>query len=169
MARKPGALCRFVCTVCGAVEMVKGGTTNFRCTECRKDFYGCSPRDTMGKITAGMAVQRAIRRGELPHPSLSECVDCGEPAVFFDHRDYNRPLDVVPVCHSCNLKRGPAIPVHGRLTAVVARGRVPYTLRVRVGQLLDAFNVSRAVLEGMPTKLSVDHWRAILAQLPEGV
>jgi hypothetical protein len=36
------------------------------------------------------------------------CADCGKPATDYDHRDYRKPLEVEPVCHSCNLKRGPA-------------------------------------------------------------
>ena len=28
-------------------------------------------------------------------------------------RDYSKPLDVAPVCHSCNHKRGPAKPHPG--------------------------------------------------------
>ncbi len=37
------------------------------------------------------------------------CVDCGKKAGHYDHRDYNQPLDVQPVCESCNCRRGPAI------------------------------------------------------------
>ncbi len=55
-------------------------------------------------------VQIAIRDGYLPKPSTLLCQDCGQPAQVYDHRDYNRPLDVEPVCHACNVKRGPAVP-----------------------------------------------------------
>jgi hypothetical protein len=37
------------------------------------------------------------------------CVDCGKTAHGYDHRDYRKPLDVVPICRSCNYKRGPAL------------------------------------------------------------
>ena len=30
-------------------------------------------------------------------------------ATQYDHRDYNKPLEVTPVCPSCNGKRGAAI------------------------------------------------------------
>lgn len=53
---------------------------------------------------------RAIRDGYLPKPSTLICLDCGAPAQVYDHRDYNKPLDVEPVCHACNVKRGPAKP-----------------------------------------------------------
>ena len=56
------------------------------------------------------AVQVAIKRGillTLPHVHV-HCVDCGQPATCYDHRDYDKPLDVRAVCQSCNLRRGPA-------------------------------------------------------------
>jgi len=54
----------------------------------------------------------AIRRGELPRLSKVEvlCVDCRRRrATDYDHRDYAKPLEVEPVCHWCNKKRGPAL------------------------------------------------------------
>jgi hypothetical protein len=58
---------------------------------------------------ARYAVARAIRDGKLPRLNGSiQCVDCGAPAEDYDHREYARPLDVQPVCRSCNLRRGPA-------------------------------------------------------------
>lgn len=55
-------------------------------------------------------VAKAIRSGVLTAPRLFACVDCGGQAIEYDHRDYNEPLKVDPVCRSCNLRRGPAIP-----------------------------------------------------------
>ena len=57
-------------------------------------------------------VWRAIQNGELPTLQKAKvpCVDCGAPAIHYDHRDYSKPLDVEPVCQSCNISRGPAIP-----------------------------------------------------------
>lgn len=52
----------------------------------------------------------AVRNGYLKDPTALTCVDCGAPAKVYDHRDYNKPLDVDPVCHSCNATRGPALP-----------------------------------------------------------
>lgn len=37
------------------------------------------------------------------------CVDCGETASHYDHRDYLKPLEVEPVCPSCNKLRGPGL------------------------------------------------------------
>lgn len=55
-------------------------------------------------------VAKAIRRGILAHPSKFPCADCGKAAREYDHRDYNFPLVVSPVCRGCNARRGRAIP-----------------------------------------------------------
>jgi len=68
---------------------------------------------------AGGKIQDAICRGSLPRVSTryrSEfetiapipCVDCGQQAQTYDHRDYLAPLAVEPVCDSCNYRRGMA-------------------------------------------------------------
>lgn len=56
-------------------------------------------------------MNRAIAYGFLLPASEYDCVDCGEKADCYDHRDYNKPLDVVPVCVRCNNLRGPGIPM----------------------------------------------------------
>lgn len=63
-----------------------------------------------GSYDAHRFVRLAIRAGYLAKPETLACSDCGKPATGYDHRDYNRPLDVEPVCRSCNVKRGPAKP-----------------------------------------------------------
>ena len=60
-------------------------------------------------LAARAAVAKAVRQGVLARLDGSvRCVDCGAPATGYDHRDYARPLDVQPVCRSCNNKRGHA-------------------------------------------------------------
>jgi hypothetical protein len=59
----------------------------------------------------------------MPPATGQDCVDCGAPAVFYDHRDYDKPFDVVPVCRSCNIRRGTAMPFLRYLDDVLA-GRV---------------------------------------------
>lgn len=56
------------------------------------------------------AVAAAIKHGLLPSLKSGEyaCTDCGGVAHEYDHRDYGRPLDVQPVCRSCNRRRGTA-------------------------------------------------------------
>lgn len=63
------------------------------------------------RLIASQAVKRAILNGELlPILEYTLCVDCSKPAACYDHRDYNKPLEVEPVCTSCNGLRGPAKP-----------------------------------------------------------
>jgi len=59
-------------------------------------------RDLMARI-----VSVAVRLGILQKlDGSSTCVDCGKQATCYDHRDYSKPIDVEPVCHPCNVKRG---------------------------------------------------------------
>ena len=104
-----------ICDTCGCYinEDEASGMKVFRCEECR-------PQVTLDKcrkyrednpfiIAAHNAVTNAKSRKELPHLDGSiDCVDCGRPARHYDHRYYTKPLDVEPVCASCNVKRGSA-------------------------------------------------------------
>lgn len=63
-----------------------------------------------GGVYCGNLVSRAIASGHLRRPDCFRCVDCGKPATQYEHRDYNRPLKVDPVCRTCNRRRGAAIP-----------------------------------------------------------
>lgn len=76
-----------------------------RCDRCNKARY-LARQKVIG--SASSAVARAIRTGALPRPASFLCVDCGRPAAQYDHRDYTKPLDVQPVCRSCNVMRGHA-------------------------------------------------------------
>ena len=68
-------------------------------------------RKRVGQVSAINEVGKAVRLGLLPQVKTLLCVDCGKPGQCYDHRDYNKPLDVEPVCRSCNYRRGPAKPV----------------------------------------------------------
>jgi len=65
---------------------------------------------------ARFAIQKAKTDGLLPpfsswrRRSKIKCVDCGKRAQCWDHRDYSKPLEVDPVCKSCNYHRGPGLP-----------------------------------------------------------
>jgi hypothetical protein len=50
-------------------------------------------------------VRKAVRSKRFKPATEHACVDCGQQAKVYDHRDYTYPLVVVPVCHRCNLKR----------------------------------------------------------------
>jgi len=75
-----------------------------------------------GKFRAGHAVTKAKREGRLPRLDGDiGCVDWGAPATDYDHRDYNKPLEVEPTCRRCNLRRGPAVPLDGAYEAAELR------------------------------------------------
>lgn len=83
----------------------RGGPMALRCNTCR------SVRGVVRqaiRTAAATAVATAIRRGVLAHASTLKCVDCLRPAEQYDHRDYTKPIEVEPVCRSCNVMRGPA-------------------------------------------------------------
>lgn len=64
-----------------------------------------------GRSRAGIMVAVAKRAGHLLPASRLHCSDCGAAACDYDHRDYNDPLNVEPVCRGCNLRRGYATPL----------------------------------------------------------
>ena len=68
------------------------------------------PRPANWQAISQNIVRRAKEAGILPDLKCGEyeCVDCAGVATEYDHRDYARPLDVEPVCRSCNHKRGKA-------------------------------------------------------------
>lgn len=69
----------------------------------------CSRQVARISWAASYLVKKAIKKGKIPVLDGSVlCVDCGKQADRYDHRDYAKPLDVVPVCHPCNVRRGPA-------------------------------------------------------------
>jgi hypothetical protein len=75
----------------------------------RPELYRPEGADLSAQRRAFRAVTAAVRSGALPQLDGSvECVDCGRPAKCYEHRDYSRPLDVEPVCVSCNKNRGTA-------------------------------------------------------------
>jgi hypothetical protein len=94
---------------------------NYQCAICQDTFERtnngqgrriyCDPcygLKSAAQNTAYKAVNQAIRTGKLPKPWTQKCVDCGKNARLFDHRRYDKPLEVSAVCDSCNQRRGPA-------------------------------------------------------------
>lgn len=71
---------------------------------CRPCYVARDP----WKTAASTAVGNAIAEGRLLRPAQFDCADCGGQAIWYDHRDYGKPLHVEPVCRACNFKRGPA-------------------------------------------------------------
>lgn len=67
-----------------------------------KEAYSINNPD---KFRAHRTVHNAVRRGKLPRVTLLACEDCGGKADNYHHEDYSKPLDVIPLCHSCHRKR----------------------------------------------------------------
>lgn len=165
--RRPGTLVRAKCCVCGTVEMRSGAGNHSRCTPCKaENKLSPSARrtwyDMTGKEGAGSIVQSAIRAGNMPRASECSCMDCGKQATDYDHRDYNFPLRVQPVCRGCNLRRGPAIPVVGGMQRSIASGRVPYYYLRSVEKMFRTMGIPLIALDGLPRKLNVENWRGLL-------
>ena len=96
----------FLCIFCN-LEIKNRDSRAKICWSCVR-----TNRTKNGQVAAINAVSKAVRLGVLPPVKSLVCVDCSKPAQCYDHRDYNKPLDVVPVCRKCNIRRGSAISVH---------------------------------------------------------
>jgi hypothetical protein len=90
-----------VCQCCGTADISHRESAAKYCLACRNGgMVG------LGRVKATQAVNAEVRAGRMQRPGEFKCVDCGEPAECWEHRDYSRPLDVEPVCRLCNNKRG---------------------------------------------------------------
>lgn len=110
-----------------------------------------------GNFKAITKVHKAVRQGVLPCVRSLRCVDCGAPAKHYDHRDYNKPLQVDPVCASCNHLRGPAIPRKGFFTEFFETEYSEYSSRKRLKQLLAVVGIE-ADVSGLPGRIKFEHW-----------
>lgn len=79
-----------------------GYRRSLRCVPCGRTYYGWM-------LAANRAICRARAKGLLGAAAEHKCADCEAQAFDWDHRDYAKPLDVQPVCRSCNQRRGPAL------------------------------------------------------------
>ena len=103
------------CALCGVeLHNIKGGRKY--CISCAFDsssraVWRKSRKPANDNEKAREITKCAVKVGFLPHPTDFLCADCQQPAKCYDHRDYNKPLDVEPVCMSCNAKRGRGVPL----------------------------------------------------------
>ncbi len=84
-----------------------------------------------GGASARSMVHYAIKNGKLKclKKNVIFCAYCKCRATVYDHRDYNRPLDVTPCCYSCNVRLGMAISkkkVHAKASAIVRREKLKW-------------------------------------------
>ena len=110
------------CPLCGRHWVGSGMAA--ACNECHR---ACRDQLRNARKIVASVIAKARKAGQLPDLSAGSiaCVDCGRPAQVFDHRDYSRPMDVDPVCRSCNSRRGSANDVaHLRIRNRVALASV---------------------------------------------
>lgn len=103
-----------ICPCCGdLLSKTRSDITAVYCMPCTYSRQANSnKRSINGKHwqkTAHKIVSIAVKSGILQPAQKYKCVDCGKDAFVYEHRDYQKPLDVEPVCVSCNSKRGSAI------------------------------------------------------------
>lgn len=102
---------RFTCKLCGdncwtsSISVFKKG----ECKKCRNPKP--NPAKLNPNIRSNNTLSKFVNAGYIPPASNFRCVDCNLRAYGWEHRDYNKPLDVVPTCQSCNRLRGPGIPL----------------------------------------------------------
>jgi len=110
-----------------------------------------------GAVIARGKVAKAVRDGLLAHPKTLLCVDCCGPATGYDHRDYNHPLRVDPICHSCNAKRGPAIPRKGFFAEMFETEVGVYTKRITMKLILKQIGIEAEIWR-LPDNVTIEHW-----------
>jgi hypothetical protein len=57
------------------------------------------------KIEARKQVHDAVKKGIILPVSQCICKDCGVTARDYHHENYLLPLEVVPLCRGCHIKR----------------------------------------------------------------
>ena|SRR5688572_3284758 len=100
-ARKPREIRTFQCVTCLGTFTVRFLPTKRSCIDCEQ------LREDAKKACTNR-IYREVKAGRMPPPTAYKCADCGDKATMYEHRDYTKPLDVEPVCRSCNTARGPA-------------------------------------------------------------
>lgn len=112
----------------GSKQVTCGSCGDLHTTHKRARRFTRCPRCWMlveqARAAAMLIVARAVKRGDLHHPSALQCADCDAPAIEYDHRDYSQPLKVDPVCRKHNLLRGAPAPfnrfAHPRASATAS-------------------------------------------------
>jgi ribosome-binding protein aMBF1 (putative translation factor) len=145
------------CVKCGGANDGRGLTYWNLCSPC---FL--AEEDV--KTEARRVFNEAKRKGLFPPAKTLKCVDCSKQAMDWDHRSYDRPLEVEPVCRSCNQKRGPATwsvatncPVELDADPSVAAG---LAIALRIRRAREALGWSKAKLARVygTNRQTVQYW-----------
>ena len=57
------------------------------------------------KCQAREKVRYRWKKGYIPKPTDCICAHCNAQAQEYHHEDYSKPLDVIPLCKPCHIKR----------------------------------------------------------------
>ena len=105
--------CRDCGVKLGSRETITSRDYLKRCRPCLRKHENAATKERISRFTeerksAIKLTNEAIRKGALLSLRLNriKCTDCNNRATMYDHRDYSKPLDVEPVCGSCNNRRG---------------------------------------------------------------
>lgn len=87
------------CERCGDLESCRQDQLAAKryCADCKASLDALTP-----------SIRRAMVGMRLPPAATYTCIDCGDTAAVWEHRNYDRPHEVVATCHPCNKLRGPA-------------------------------------------------------------
>jgi hypothetical protein len=120
-----------------------------------------------GRSYAQKVIGKAVKNGSIQHPSEFRCVDCNFIATEYEHRDYNYPFNVDPICRICNAKRGIAKPVTNYVQVMISLGFVPYVYKAHMVSLARIFNYEIKNIDLIPKMLTVEHWKIFWPELCE--
>ncbi len=73
--------------------------------ESKRNSAAKERKNNSEKTKARRQVRDAIREGILLPVSQCVCQDCGVTACDYHHENYLLPLDVVPLCRYCHIRR----------------------------------------------------------------
>ena len=74
-----------------------------------KFCMACAKIQLRKSSKASKKVKYAVKGKKILSAKKLKCVDCGQNAFCYDHRDYSKPMKIVPVCQGCNVLRGPSV------------------------------------------------------------
>jgi hypothetical protein len=80
-----------------------------RHTQAQDVCESCQKEHLKEGSKASAILNNYIKKHAFSKATEKLCVDCGCRAHVHDHRDYTKPLEVDPVCFSCNSIRGMAL------------------------------------------------------------
>ena len=71
-------------------------------TKAKKRRYALANPE---KVMAQRALNNEVKNGNMTKVDRLYCTDCSEPAQHYHHGDYDKPLDVTPLCARCHKQR----------------------------------------------------------------